>query len=153
MNIGTTLTALALIISGTTVLDDVQAAGLDAQRLPEFIQRAEIALSEGRLERAVGLIAPRVKRLHGDFEIHRAYAVLCNAHLRQQDYRSAHDACHMAVQTESTTWSDYNNLGAFYYLTGDMDTALVHFEQAASMAPETQAVSHNIEATAAAAGS
>jgi Tfp pilus assembly protein PilF len=152
MNIATQLAALALTLSGALGATDAAAAGLDLQTTPEFVQRAEAALANGNTERAVGLIAPRIDRLRGEYARNRAYATLCNAHLRQKDYDLAGEACRLAAENRYATWSDFNNLGAWYYLTGDLDAAREQFEKAADLAPGTKAVAMNIEATLAASG-
>ncbi len=151
MNVATQLAALALLITGSASADDAMAAGLDLQTTPEFVERAEVALAGGNTERVVGLIVPRVERIRSEYGRHRAYAVLCNAHLRQQDLRSAEDACTLAADNRYATWSDFNNLGAYHYLTGDFDAAHEQFEKAADLAPGEEAVTLNIETTLAAA--
>lgn len=152
MSIGIQLAALALTLTGTLGATDTAAAGLDLQTTPEFVQRAEVALARGNMERAVGLIAPRIDRLRSEYSRSRAYATLCNAHLRQKDYELAGDACRIAAENRYATWSDYNNLGAWYYLTGDLAAARQQFEKAAELAPNRKAIAVNIEATLAAAG-
>lgn len=152
MSIATQLAALALTLSSALGATDTVAAGLDLQTTPEFVQRAEVALAAGNTERAVGLIAPRIDRLRGDYARNRAYATLCNAHLRQKDYDAAGRACKLAAENRYATWSDHNNLGAWHYLTGDLESARAQFEKAADLAPGREAVAMNIEATLAAAG-
>jgi len=153
MSIATQLAALALTLTGALGATDAAAAGLNLQTTPEFVQRAEVALANGNTERAVGLIAPRIDRLRGEYARNRAYATLCNAHLRQKDYDLAGEACRLAAENSYATWSDHNNLGAWHYLTGDLEAAREQFEKAAELAPGREAVAMNIEATLAARGS
>lgn len=150
MTTGTQLAALILVITSAAGAGDAAAAGLDLQTTPEFVQRAEIALAAGNLERAVGLVAPRVERLRGEYARNRAYATLCNAHLRQKDYDLAGEACTTAAESRYANWSDYNNLGAYHYLTGDLAAAREYFELASEMAPGENAVGLNMEAILAA---
>lgn len=150
MTIGTQLAALLLVLTSAAGAADAAAAGLDLQTTPEFVQRAEIALAEGNLERAVGLVAPRVERLRSDYARNRAYATLCNAHLRQKDYGLAGAACTRAAESRYANWSDYNNLGAYHYLTGDFAAAREYFELASEMAPGEAAVGLNLRALLAA---
>jgi Tfp pilus assembly protein PilF len=152
MSIATQLAALALTLTGAIGAMDAEAAGLELQTTPEFVQRAEVALANGNTERAVGLIAPRIDRLRGEYARSRAYGTLCNAHLRQKAYDLAGEACRLAAANRYATWSDFNNLGAWYYLTGDLDAARQQFEKAADLAPGREAVAMNIEATLAASG-
>jgi len=151
MTIATHLVALAVTLTAAVGAMDAGAEGLGLQTTPEFVQRAEVALAAGNTERAVGLIAPRIERLRGEYARGRAYATLCNAHLRQQDYELAGEACRLAAGSRYANWSDFNNLGAWYYLTGDLDAAREQFEKAAELAPGREAVAMNIEATLAAA--
>lgn len=151
MNIAIQLAALALVITGSVSAGDASADGLNLHTTPEFIERAEVALANGNTERVVGLIAPRLDRIRSEYARTRAYATLCNAHLQQKDYESAGEACTLAAASRHATWSDFNNLGAWHYLTGDLASARVYFEKAAALAPGQQAVSLNIEATLAAA--
>lgn len=150
MNIATQLAALAVLIAGSAASGEAGATGLDLQTTPEFIQRAQVALANGNTERAVGLVAPRMERLRSEYARQRAYATLCNAHLQQRDYDAARDACRRAAENRYATWSDFNNLGAYHYLTGDAEAAHAQFEMAASLAPDAEAVALNIEATLAA---
>ncbi|HKL62674.1 MAG TPA: hypothetical protein VJ883_04855 [Woeseiaceae bacterium] len=150
MTTGTQLAALLLIITSAVGAGDAAADGLDRHTTPQFVQRAEIALAEGNLERAVGLVAPRVERLRGEYARNRAYATLCNAHLRQQDYDLAGEACTIAADSRYASWSDYNNLGAYHYLTGDLAAARESFERASEMAPGEKAVGLNRQAILAA---
>jgi tetratricopeptide (TPR) repeat protein len=152
MSIATHLAALALTLTGAVGAMDAEAAGLELQTTPEFVQRAEVALANGNTERAVGLIAPRIDRLRGEYARSRAYGTLCNAHLRQKDFDLAGEACRLAAGNRYATWSDFNNLGAWYYLTGDLEAAREQFEKAAELAPGREAVAMNIEATLAASG-
>lgn len=151
MNFSISLAAAALSLAGTVSFTDVEASGLGIETTPDFLQRAEVALERGNLDRVVGLIAPRVGGLRRANDRHLAYATLCNAQLRLKDYTSAGETCHRAAESEYANWSDYNNLGAWYYLTGDLEGAMTQFEKAAALNPETDAVTWNIEATVAAA--
>ncbi len=153
MTIATHLTALALTLTSALGAVNTEASGLELQTTPEFVQRAEVALANGNTERAVGLIAPRIDRLRGEYARNRAYATLCNAHLRQQDYELAGSACRLAAESRHASWSDFNNLGAYHYLTGELEAAREWFEKAAALAPDEEAVALNIETTLAAAGS
>jgi tetratricopeptide (TPR) repeat protein len=152
MNVASQLAGLILFVTASVAAGDAAASGLDLHTTPEFIQRAEVALADGNMERVVGLIAPRVDRVRTEYARNRAYAALCNAHLRQKDYESAEEACTLAAANRYATWSDFNNLGAYHFLTGDYDAARDLFEKAAALAPGEKAVNLNIETTLAAAG-
>ncbi|MEO0424495.1 MAG: tetratricopeptide repeat protein [Pseudomonadota bacterium] len=113
---------------------------------PGFLKRAEQALEDGRLDRAVGLILPRMGLLRRDADRHLAHSTLCSAQLRLENLEMAGDACALAAESKYATWSDLNNLGVYHYATGDFDAALSWFEQAADADPKRQAVRTNIEA-------
>ncbi|MEM9387350.1 MAG: tetratricopeptide repeat protein [Pseudomonadota bacterium] len=115
-------------------------------RTPGFLKRAELALEEGRLDRAVGLILPRMGLLRRSTDKHLANSTLCSAQLRLENLQMAAEACAVAVQSEYATWSDLNNLGVYHYAMGDFDAALSWFEQAAAVDPKRKDVQTNIEA-------
>lgn len=102
---------------------------------PKFLKHAEVAVEVGNLERAVGLIEPRLNQLRRHTYQHRAYAALCNAYLRQLDLDSAAKACNRAVTFSAANASDLNNLGVFHYISEDFATAATYFKQAASAEP------------------
>ncbi len=150
MNSATLLAAWALGIAGTIAFGQVEAADSGHASTPDFLQRADAAVQLGHADRAVGLILPRLRRLHRAADVHLAYSTLCDAHLRQENYRMAGEACTLAAQSERAEWSDLHRLASYHYRIGDADTAAVWSARAAAMAPQNDAVTNRVEMAAAA---
>lgn len=112
---------------------------------PKFLKHAELAVEVGNLDRAVGLIKPRINQLRRHTYQHRAYAALCNAYLRQLEMASAEAACNRAVTFSSANASDLNNLGVYYYLNEDFSSAATYFKRAAATDPQ-QDYENNLDA-------
>ncbi len=149
MSISPSVAALVLGIVGALSVGQAEAARVGTgtfDNTPGFLKRAEEALERGQLDRVVGLIVPRMRRLHRTTHKHLAHSTLCSAQLRLENLAMAEEACTLAAQSKHANWSDLNNLGVYHYAIGDFDTALTWFERSAQMDPKREDVRVNIEA-------
>jgi tetratricopeptide (TPR) repeat protein len=150
MSISPSMVALVLAFAGALGAAQPAAAPIDHEEIPDFLARADAAVAAGNPDRALGLIVPRLGRLHRSAHRHLAYATLCEAHLYHHNFALAGQACARAAQSECANWRDMNNLGTLHYLTGDFTGALGWFARAARARPEREELWANIEAAVAA---
>jgi hypothetical protein len=131
MSIPSAVAALILSFAGVIGAAQADAVHAGTATTPDFLTRADAALAAGRLDRAVGLIVPRMRRLHRASDLHLAHATLCTAHLRQQNYTMAGETCALAAKSRYANGADMNNIAMYYRLTGDPDAALAWYDRAA----------------------
>lgn len=111
---------------------------------PMFLVQAEYAVESGDAAGAVALLQKRYKRLRAPADRIRGYAVLCRAYLQQDKLQRASAFCVRATRMDEATWSDFNNRGVVELRLGKLEQALVSFERAGSLNPQSQPVKSNI---------
>ncbi len=140
------LQTIAAAFALFTAVQTTHAEGLGAHP-PMFLIQAEYALEAGDTTRAVDLLNKRYKRLRNPAHRIRGFAVLCSAHLQDENFDRAIRPCVNATGMKQAGWSDFNNRGVLELHLGRFDEALASFEQARELNPESEPVQNNLART------
>lgn len=143
MNLKTTLiaaAAAALLVAAPAQADSVTA---DANQ-QNVLASAERALTRGDAQTALTLLADARQDLRYDGDIARVESMRCVALHKQQRYEAAVDACTVAIDTRTPSWSDYNNRGAARIVLGDLDGAIDDLHKANNLRRGVSAVRRNL---------
>ncbi|MEM7703926.1 MAG: tetratricopeptide repeat protein [Pseudomonadota bacterium] len=140
------LQTIAAAFAMLTAVNAAQGEGLGAHP-PMFLVQAEYALEAGDTTRAIELLNKRYKRLRNPAYRVRGLAVLCSAHLQDQDFERAFRPCESATEMKQAGWSDFNNQGVLELHLGRFDEALASFERARQLNPDSESVLNNLART------
>ena len=122
---------------------------------PHEIAAIRLLLQEGKKERAVEKARDYVESLENalgaEAKQRRYYGLnaLCGALTSTGELNEAIDTCSQAIALYPTRWLALNSRGAAYYVSGQIDLALMDYRKALSQVEASEAVTdliqHNIE--------
>ena len=143
--------------TGTRIkdVDNIASESIFWLKQPHEINTILSLLKEGKKERAVKKArdyAASLENGRGDEAKQRryyAFSALCGALTSTGELNEAIDTCSQAIALYPTRWQALNNRGTAYYVSGQMDLALIDYRQALNQVDlseeVTDLIQHNIE--------
>lgn len=119
--------ALAIMLTCLAALP-ASAAKLSDGYKPPVMKQVERLLKHQQPQQALDLLASKQHRLHPS----QLQGMRCQALIFLKEAEQAIEACSQAIQYNplNEQWIDYNNLGAAYLYSGDLQAAQLNFKQA-----------------------
>ena len=136
-------------------IDNIASESVFWFKQPDEINTILSLIQEGEKERAVKKARDYAASLEnapgaeGKQRRYYAFSALCGALTSTGELNEAIDTCSQAIVLYPTRWQALNNRGTAYYVSGQIDLALMDYRKALSQVEASEAVTdliqHNIE--------